>query len=332
MPENKLTHIDLFSGIPSGDSPSPPAGQDSGQSPSAKKMSGVKKSLPRTSGPKLWPTPSVCGNYNQKGASKTSGDGLATAIKLPSTPTSEPSPAISTVAQPCLLAGFPVSPSVVPGSDEARKMTASSGRQWLPLLQAQGPLGSLAKMLLESSRWNSTVVFLAWRGSATPCGRSLFQLVPSEPSTDEAGYGLWRTPGATDGEGGVMEMRPGTTGKYKLRDHVQPINAKMWPTPCERDHHPNGMAIGSKVDLGNQVKMFPTPKERDWKGQTQRGIHAQQDALPNMDKGDGKPIGGSLNPRWVCWLMGYPLDWLDGVSGPKNQKKSRVSQLESKTE
>ena len=28
---------------------------------------------------KMWPTPSVCGNYNRKGASKTSGDGLATA-------------------------------------------------------------------------------------------------------------------------------------------------------------------------------------------------------------------------------------------------------------
>lgn len=28
----------------------------------------------------LWPTPTVCGNYNRKGASKTSGDGLATAL------------------------------------------------------------------------------------------------------------------------------------------------------------------------------------------------------------------------------------------------------------
>ena len=34
----------------------------------------------------LWPTPTVCGNYNRKGASKTSGDGLATAVKF-STPT-----------------------------------------------------------------------------------------------------------------------------------------------------------------------------------------------------------------------------------------------------
>jgi hypothetical protein len=30
--------------------------------------------------PKTWPTPTVCGNYNRKGVSKTSGDGLATAV------------------------------------------------------------------------------------------------------------------------------------------------------------------------------------------------------------------------------------------------------------
>lgn len=34
----------------------------------------------------LWPTPTVCGNYNRKGASKTSGDGLATAVRMWRTP------------------------------------------------------------------------------------------------------------------------------------------------------------------------------------------------------------------------------------------------------
>jgi hypothetical protein len=34
-----------------------------------------------------WPTPTVCGNYNRKGLSKTSGDGLATAVKKWPTPT-----------------------------------------------------------------------------------------------------------------------------------------------------------------------------------------------------------------------------------------------------
>jgi hypothetical protein len=33
-----------------------------------------------------WPTPTVCGNYNKKGLSKTSGDGLATAVAKWPTP------------------------------------------------------------------------------------------------------------------------------------------------------------------------------------------------------------------------------------------------------
>ena len=35
----------------------------------------------------MWPTPTVCGNYNRKGASATSGDGLATAVMKWPTPT-----------------------------------------------------------------------------------------------------------------------------------------------------------------------------------------------------------------------------------------------------
>lgn len=34
----------------------------------------------------LWPRPTVSGNYNRKGASKTSGDGLATAVRMLPTP------------------------------------------------------------------------------------------------------------------------------------------------------------------------------------------------------------------------------------------------------
>ena len=37
----------------------------------------------------LWPTPTLCGNHNRKGLSKTSGDGLATAVKQFPTPTTQ---------------------------------------------------------------------------------------------------------------------------------------------------------------------------------------------------------------------------------------------------
>jgi hypothetical protein len=41
----------------------------------------------------------------------------------------------------------------------------------------------------------------------------------------------WRTPSSSDGEGGVMEMREGCAGKYKLRDHAADGNksAKLNP-------------------------------------------------------------------------------------------------------
>jgi len=60
------------------------------------------------------------------------------------------------------------------------------------------------------------------------------QAAPANPSTHGSRQGLWvdwRTPGASDGEGGVMEMREGCAGKYKLRDHAADGNksAKLNP-------------------------------------------------------------------------------------------------------
>ena len=46
----------------------------------------AKAGLKLTEFAKLWPTPTVCGNHNRKGASATSGDGLATAVKQWATP------------------------------------------------------------------------------------------------------------------------------------------------------------------------------------------------------------------------------------------------------
>ncbi|NCC91368.1 MAG: DNA (cytosine-5-)-methyltransferase [Spirochaetia bacterium] len=55
--------------------PTPRANKVSGYS-----SEGYGKTLPQVVDEQLWPTPSVCGNYNRKGASATSGDGLATAV------------------------------------------------------------------------------------------------------------------------------------------------------------------------------------------------------------------------------------------------------------
>ena len=73
----------------------------------------------------------------------------------------------------------------------------------------------------------------------------------------------------------------------------------MWPTPraANPGNRPNGK--GGKI-LAEEVAIAEGLRER---GQTF--------ATPNMDRGDGKPVGGSLNPTWVEWLMGWPLGWTD---------------------
>jgi hypothetical protein len=95
-----------------------------------------------------------------------------------------------------------------------------------------------------------------------------------ERLTSGTGSGYWRTPNASDGEGGIMEMREGASGHYKLRDHVQPVNQRYWPTPTQAD------AMGGPGNSGR----------------------AGGDNLRTV-------ASGALNPDWVEWLMGWPVGW-----------------------
>ena len=88
-----------------------------------------------------------------------------------------------------------------PGSAEAVRMTVTSGQKCCALLKNSGPLGSLAKMLLESSIWRSTRRYLIWKPKATPQGRLLFRLAPSTPRTDGIDALLLPTPTASDTKG-----------------------------------------------------------------------------------------------------------------------------------
>ena len=157
-----------------------------------------------------------------------------------------------------------------PGSAEARKMTATSGRRCLELSETVGPLGSLQRMLLGTSAWVSTRCWLTWKVKTTPARRILFQLVPRTHRTEEIESGLWPTPNARDGK----------SGKGKQPRQFSELNStveRMWPTPTAQDAKNNG---------------GPSQMERN--------------SLPLNAE-----AGGSLNPTWVEWLMGYPSGWTD---------------------
>jgi hypothetical protein len=120
-------------------------------------------------------------------------------------------------------------------------------------------------------------------------------LALENPSTDGNPQELWRTPSCSDGEGGIMEMRPGTAGKYKLRDHV---HAK-WATPSAFDW--------------NQ----PETKEQ-WEKraatQAQKGVNLhlplKSQALQVERPTEKQKITHKLNPRFVETLMGLPVGWV----------------------
>lgn len=184
------------------------------------------------------------------------------------------------------LEGFLASHTVSPGSEQARQMTARSGRKCAELLRNPDPAGCLVKMFLESSIWNSTECFLTWKASATPRGRWCFQLAPWMPNTDETECGLWPTPRAAN-----PGSRPnGKSGKV-LEEEVK-------------------ISVGLRQ---RGEKMYPTPRASDYKGSGPVGSKSQAHMSERkyLCAVVATPQSGQLNPAWVEWLMGYPIGHTD---------------------
>lgn len=222
-----------------------------------------------------------------------------------------------------------VSHSVSPGSDWARQMTVTSGRNIAVLSKNSGPLGSLEKTLLGTSIWASTTCYLTWKHLVTPGGRLLFRLVPWMQSTDEIGSGLWATPAASSGSA----RHTGTwTGKYFITPNGQKAQTRlieqvrMWPTPSVcGNYNRKGASKTSGDGLATAVKMFPTPTARDHKDCATSKSNLER----GRTAGDflGVAVGGALNPTWVEWLMGYPEGWtaLEPSEMPSSRKSRKLS-------
>lgn len=115
---------------------------------------------------------------------------------------------------------------------------------------------------------------------------------------------LWPTPNATDGSKAPKFFAGGNPSL--------PYAVKLWPTPHGfskdgRSNGPSGNELGRAVNRA----LLPTPTRRDYRsvGTPERLARARQKSSR------GQPLteiaGGSLNPMWVEWLMGYPLGWTD---------------------
>lgn len=104
--------------------------------------------------------------------------------------------------------------------------------------------------------------------------------------------------------------------------------SKNWPTPQARDYKdgrnpkPHGKHSPSLpvAVATHERETFPTPTARDGTGGPGTAKSAQ--GSPNLRT----VVGGTLNPAWLEWLMGFPTGWTElSPSATLSYRKSRRS-------
>ena len=185
--------------------------------------------------------------------------------------------------------------------------------------------GSLASYDRASSSWRTSqaCLVLGWEPFSESLPRSgmmqsgtVFQLPPSAPLTGETASGLLPTPEASNTK--AVALR---SGGRPPRDFTKPI----WPTPTASLGTKGGRVTPRKSREGGTLieavsaRRFATPTSRDW-----RSGKASPETLARNARPLSEQIGGSLNPTWVEWLMGFPLGWTAlKDSATRSSRKSR---------
>ena len=223
----------------------------------------------------------------------------------------------------------PASRSALPGSEEARRMTVTSGLKCLELYRNSGQLGSLVRMLLGSSIWRSTRCTLIWKTKVTPSKRLLFRLVPSTRRTEGTEYVSWAgndqraiyfipTPRAQNIKTSEKAKRESKSSQG-LADYIQ-----MFPTPKASDYKGSG-PVGSKSaehdlkkhNLKGVVMFYPTPTTGaglcggSGNYQQLKDLEARGQITEEERRSMAAGNGGQFNPDWVEWLMGFPPGWTE---------------------
>lgn len=221
-----------------------------------------------------------------------------------------------------------------PGSNEARRMTAGSGRRLCASFPKSGPLGSFSRILLGSETYSSLEFYLTWTPCAITARRSQEDTLTWVKRVDEKGRDYWIKSWATSSRSDT----PSSRMVFQLAPSI-PRNSECdigsWATPRENDNKKAGGNCDTERAFNGlpaqiQLATWATPQSRDTKGQTQNPD--RQDALPNQVKatwptpdasnagktsrgGDriGEPlIGGLVRSTW-------PMPQAHDVTGPRGK-------------
>ncbi|MEE9158943.1 MAG: hypothetical protein V3U60_11215 [Gammaproteobacteria bacterium] len=215
------------------------------------------------------------------------------------------------------------------------KGTPTHIRDWLTSLLPDSPANRSVSLANEKGPMTNETCGLkpsmsfAWYDHDSHCWRT-YQDSLLTPTPDEFTE-TWPKAGMT--VDGVAYPLP----KQELR--IAAIDGGVLPTPAATEYGSNqslsdGAAVRPSLPSMARNNLWPTPTATDHRGSGQTGVlrdrldyAAERGATKSktypspdvgMAKGCGEKsaearsrLGGTLNPTWVEWLMGWPLGWTD---------------------
>ena len=205
----------------------------------------------------------------------------------------------------------PASPSVSPGRNSAPPTSDGSGPTSPAPFAYYDP---------DTRSWKTSQasLFTEWETYSGPWPRSgtlrsgaAYPQPPWVRLISAGASSYWPTPTARLGdERGPQAKRYWDPRRSNDLDDavavmVKGIERGLWPTPTQADGTggPGTAGRDGGVNLRTAVTLWPTsPVE----GNRNRASYPGK-------SGDGlqTAVGGSLNPDWVEWLMGFPIGWTD---------------------
>jgi hypothetical protein len=219
----------------------------------------------------------------------------------------------------------PVNHSVQPASERESKTTDTSGRSSGVSLTSAALQQSLESKLRQRMEGIGCPMYaLTWKHWAMRSGQPICALRASVRRTSAKDYSGWPTAAARDWKNGKSNQH----GK-----NSRPLNEVAmlagWPTPDANAatrgiDHGEGWQRESGANRASTINMaagWATPKASEAAGgfdanrvnRKGTGAACLRDqaigtALSGCHAATEKP--GQLNPVFVCWLMGYPGEWL----------------------
>jgi hypothetical protein len=186
--------------------------------------------------------------------------------------------------------------------------------------------GSLARFDPATSSWrtaqrsllgDSDESSVTWPRSGMTADGQCWELPTLERRISGTDSGLWPTSTASQArsEGMILQMRnlvdagvlDRAEAEAMISGSLTPPRMEKWPTPTVcGNYNRKGASPTSGDGLATAVLKCATPTARDWRSGKASDATMERNSRPLSEQ-----IGGSLNPTWVEWLMGWPLGWTD---------------------